>query len=153
MLENFERYFEAIELPDAMLARVMAICREVEPIIGGAPDHLFISDMYDEEKIRRHQSLWFVHGTRICEAPQFVTGDQVDFCDLNLGLRYMEINKEAFLSNRKASLESKLTVTAHFNGEAYMQLEGVSSNCSFLWEFITEVFSPHLGGPRSSARA
>src|SRR5271166_5027010 len=93
MLEGFLDYFRQIEMSETMQRRAEDLCSEFGRLIPTPIRHVFVSDVYDGEGVRRYQNLILVSGKVLMESKNFVVSDNIDFLDMDCGVKLVEIFK------------------------------------------------------------
>jgi hypothetical protein len=148
MLEPFVDYLRAIEIPSTLQERAEYLCREFDLQIGNI-DHLFVTDGYDNENIRRYKSVMLVEGHMMYEFQEFVVTEHIDIVNMRtMAISLLDVVKEHVeIPSGITSPNSRMQVTIHFSGGTnYIALEAVHNNCVYLWNFLKKVIVPHLKG-------
>jgi hypothetical protein len=94
MLEGFLEYFRQIEMPEAIQRRAEDLCGEFIRFIPTPISRVFVTDVYDGGGVRRYQNLILVSGKLIMECKNFIVSDNIDFLDMDCGVKWFEVVKE-----------------------------------------------------------
>src|SRR5271154_2329922 len=93
MLEEFLHYFQKLEIPEPIQRRAEELCTEFGKLIPTPIRRVYVTDLYDGEGIRRYQNLILVSGSVLMECKNFIVSDNIDFIDMECGVKISEITK------------------------------------------------------------
>src|SRR5665213_3087735 len=94
MLEQFTPYFQEIEMSAALQMRAEQLCLGFRSLLGERIEHVFVTDSYDNDGVRRYQSFWLCSGNILMEMKNFILLDNIDFVNLAHGVRWIQVEKE-----------------------------------------------------------
>jgi hypothetical protein len=145
MLQQFYDYFREIEMASAIQERADQLCNEFARLIPAPIERVFVNDLYDPQGIRRYLNLELVGGGILMEFKNFVVADNIDFLDLNGGVKWIEMHKgELKEVYGETSTKSWIKADVIFEGSPLGQqrsqtglaLTAVHNNCPHLADFV-----------------
>lgn len=148
MLEVFKDYFRTIEMSDSLQQRAERLCSNFRKFLPHSLSHAFVTDGYDDQGVRRYQNFWLFGDNLLMEFKNFIQSDNVDFVNLNCGVRWLQVEKTDLEDLAgQTSTKSRITVTLALGegiGHANGMLQAAHNNCPYLAQFIGGVLLPHL---------
>jgi hypothetical protein len=147
MLEEFRDYFQQIEMSETIQRRAEDLCSEFGRFIPTPIKRVFVADAYDGGGVRRYQNLILVSANIVMECKNFVVSDNIDFVNLDNGVRWVEVSKTELKDMYgPTTIKSAVRVEVVLLPEAgTLTLHAVHNNCAKLAEFIREELLSRLG--------
>jgi hypothetical protein len=119
MLEKFAEDFRHIEMPQTLQGRAEQLCREYVTLISGDVDHAFVDDRYDDQGVRRYNSLFIVAGGIMSELREFISENNIDFVKLSrakwITIRKYEFEPASGVTTPKSRLELDVAISPEVN--------------------------------------
>jgi hypothetical protein len=144
MLEKYAAYFRDIEMPQALQERADQLCSEYITLLAGDVDHVFIDDYYDDQSIRRYNSMFIVAGGILSELRSFISDSNIDFVKLSRA-KWVTVRKyELGIVSGVTTPRSRMEVDVAFVPEVNAEFRASHNNCLYLWNFLREVILPIL---------
>lgn len=136
-------YFKEIEMADAAIGRANAILAEFKDIL---PDlgHVFVSDRYDDDHIRRYMSLWVFGPDVMIEFTNFLVEDRLVFARL-VDIVHVEMIKQNIGNPKEQyAANSKLTVKVALSYPIRGELSAMGNNCRHLYAVAEKFLVPFM---------
>jgi hypothetical protein len=144
---DYESYLKEIEMPDSAVHRIKSLMREFDGLISEKfknGSKLFVSDVFDDQSVRRYISFWMFSSNIAIEFKDFLQSDSIDYTNL-CDLKYAEVNKKK-IGDLTGEYSSKSEVNAllAFDYPMRAKLTAVSNNCKHLHAILSEYILPKI---------
>lgn len=148
MLERFQDYFEAIEVPQPLIERAEQICGAFDRLIERPVNGVFICDFFEPEGARRFTSVFLCTPSHIVELKNFAIAVDVDFTRLS-DAEYLDITRNDLVDLDRPLPSTVMQVELRFKSATYhSMLSAARNNCRFLRDFAATHLMPNIGMAR-----
>ena len=143
MLEQFQEYFTAIDLPQPIREKAEQLCQAYAGALPGPLEDVFISDAFEPDGARRYRSLWLKTPLHVMESHNFVVGYSMDFTAL-LGVQSAEFIRSDLVSfdDGPTTPATRLMVRVRFRNQLEGHLQAAHNNCKYLYRFTVRNLMP-----------
>jgi hypothetical protein len=115
--EQIEQYLAEIGMAEALIERSLSVMNEIEGLLRGPVEHVFVNDHRDEEGNRHYGSMWLMAPEHISEIQGHFTEQMTfDVVPVKPGFTRIEISQEHFrLTDATAEDHARLAVKVNFS--------------------------------------
>jgi hypothetical protein len=147
MLEQFRDYFNAIEMPNALIERAEQICGAFDPFIERPVHGVFVCDFFEPEGARRYTSLFLCTRWHLIELKNFVVAQNIDLTRL-LDVVYLDIARNDLADLNQPAQGTTMRVEVRFKSAMlHAILAAARNNCDFLHQFTARHLIPRASFP------
>lgn len=136
-------YLKSVDVSETLQAHIQSVFEEFSPFFSEEIDRIFISDLIDEEGIRRHNNLWYFSKSYSHETKDITSGDNIDVVKHSSKIIRIKISRENF-GFTDYNDKSRLFVQVEFSGGLSGELRATRNNCVVLADIIKNVYLPEF---------
>jgi hypothetical protein len=144
MKREFEEYLVAIQVPNALKARIETILEYIGAICDEEMVEIFVTDYMKEDGTREYENLLFFSNTFVIESKRFVTDDDLDIALLKDGVYYFSVKTQSY-NFQKATEQSRIYMKVMLTSgqpDLGLDLKGSKENCDYAMRLFQRSIKP-----------
>lgn len=151
--EDCRTYLESLEMAEELVERGLQTAAAIRSLFPLELEHIFVSDLRDEEGERSFTNMWLIGPGLMSEAHRFATGPGFDIARVDEGIARLVIDP-CYFDFAAASEESRLHVTINFGpggNPLTGEMRATGRNCLVLQGIVERYLTPLLLDPGRAA--